>query len=204
MGQAGQHHRGLRKLYCWGDNAYGQLGNGTSTSSRQPTLVAGLTGVTSVSVGYLHACAIAGGRLYCWGQNGSGAVGDGTVTNRTSPTLVPLAGATRVAAGALVGLSPTVTELRTTSYGACATTSATVQCWGSNGNGEVGDGTTTDRWTPTQIVQGDIPPAYSCVAAWTVVGSRCAPGPTVAVTYRVAHTVAGWSPPAPLTLVARP
>lgn len=72
---------------CWGDNEYGQLGDGESGTQRsEPAPVEGLTDVTGIYPGYDHTCAIADDTLYCWGDNQSGQLGDGTTTD--SPTFV--------------------------------------------------------------------------------------------------------------------
>jgi alpha-tubulin suppressor-like RCC1 family protein len=125
---------------CWGSNDRGQLGNGTTTTSGVPVTVAGISTATALTSGPLHTCALlADGGVSCWGDNFSGQLGDGnTATSSTIPVRVTqLTGATGVAAG----LSHT-----------CAVRSGgTVSCWGRNGSGQLGDGTTTDSPTPVTV-----------------------------------------------------
>ena len=65
-------------ISCWGQNPYGQLGNGTYTDSDVPVAVVGITDAVAVSAGYLHTCAVhADGTVSCWGLDLSGALGDG-------------------------------------------------------------------------------------------------------------------------------
>ena len=75
---------------CWGDNAYGQLGNGTNTSepygSNVPVDVVGVTGATQITAGLHHSCAIvAGGAVRCWGYNYYGQLGNGTNDSSSVP-----------------------------------------------------------------------------------------------------------------------
>jgi alpha-tubulin suppressor-like RCC1 family protein len=127
---AGQYHTcGITtagKLYCWGSNSYGQLGNGTTTlNSSRPVAVAGTLQYRWITVGRLHTCAIAiDYRAYCWGINGSGMLGDGTQGNqRSTPT--PVAGGLlfrQVGAG---------------EYHTCGlTTTNKVYCWGADNDGD--------------------------------------------------------------------
>lgn len=123
---------------CWGANAYGQLGNGTKVASAKPVNVSGLgKGVKSVAGGGYHACAVtAKGAPKCWGYNGEGALGDNTKVDSAVPV-------------AVYSLSKGIKSLAAGSYSTCAlTTKSQVKCWGYNGDGELGDGTTTSSLKP--------------------------------------------------------
>jgi alpha-tubulin suppressor-like RCC1 family protein len=74
---------------CWGSNASGQLGNGTTTSSDTPVTVANLTGVAGIGSGFRQSCArLTDGTVWCWGINTYGGLGDGS----TATSAVPVEG----------------------------------------------------------------------------------------------------------------
>lgn len=127
-------------LQCWGANTQGQLGDNTTTNRTTPVQVTGLTsGVSNVSSGGFHTCAVVSASARCWGYNVSGQIGDGTVTQRNTPTQVS-------------GLTSNVLQVTTGDYHSCALlTTGAVKCWGQNNNGQLGDNTTTYRSTPVDV-----------------------------------------------------
>jgi alpha-tubulin suppressor-like RCC1 family protein len=168
------------QTYCWGFNKSGQVGDGTAVERHVPTRVAGDVGFASLAVGGTscgltaageawcwgighgltptaitgapplvslssggtQTCGLtAGGQAYCWGSNAYGQLGDGTTTER----------ATARTAGAVAG-GLTFASISATGFiHACGVTTGGVSyCWGDNANGQLGDGTTTVRLTPTR------------------------------------------------------
>ncbi|MBK7660375.1 MAG: choice-of-anchor D domain-containing protein [Betaproteobacteria bacterium] len=128
---------------CWGSNGLGQLGDNqiSGNQSLVPVDVPGLaSGVTAIAAGLEHMCAIAaGGAVKCWGKNSGGQLGDNSRTQRTAPVGV-------------VGLESGVTAIAGGAGHTCALTSAgAVMCWGSNGQGSLGNGSQIDSLVPTAV-----------------------------------------------------
>ncbi|MGI5149668.1 RCC1-like domain-containing protein [Plantactinospora sp. CA-294935] len=131
------------QVYAWGNNTYGQLGDGTTVSRSTPvpvSLPAGTT-ATGLAAGGFHSLArTAAGPVLAWGYNSVGQLGDGSTTSRSTPVPVSLPGGTTVtslAAGLLHSLAVTST--------------GQALAWGSNSVGQLGDGTITNRSTPVSV-----------------------------------------------------
>src|SRR5439155_995582 len=79
--------------YCWGWNAYGQLGDGSTTARSTPVPVAGDLTFALLSAGGLHTCGVtSGGAAHCWGNNANGELGIGSGSPNFSPTPLPVIG----------------------------------------------------------------------------------------------------------------
>ncbi len=130
-------------VWTWGENDFGQLGNGTtSSSSVRPAAVAGLSNVVEMEGGREHIVALTRpGQVFVWGSNVEGQLGLGGNTNRSVPTQVGVpcgaGGVAQVAAGHNSTLS--------------RCTDGRVFAWGLNSDGQLGDGTRTVRRTPVQV-----------------------------------------------------
>jgi alpha-tubulin suppressor-like RCC1 family protein len=168
------------RVDCWGANAYGQLGDGTSRGpqscdgepcSTMPVAVAAITGASAVAAGSNHACALlAGGAVDCWGYNFAAELGIGTSSGAqwctggewcsTTPLAVSgMASATAVVAGG--------------DHTCVLVAGGGVQCWGYNSYGQLGDGTASGPQTCYwQLVQcAKTPVAVSAVARATAVAA---------------------------------
>lgn len=128
-------------IWCWGDNNFGRTGQGTTSGNTiTPTQVGSATDWVTMDSGYRHACAIkTNGNLWCWGDNSDGRTGQGT----TSGTLdLP----------AQVGSATDWASVSGGEKHTCAIkTNGTLWCWGQNGDGQLGLGSTTAHSTPQQV-----------------------------------------------------
>ncbi|MBU6280451.1 MAG: fibronectin type III domain-containing protein, partial [Actinomycetales bacterium] len=124
---------------CWGDNGFGQIGDGTTTMRRSPTSVAGGVSVAEVAVGSGFTCAVdTSGRTWCWGRGDSGQLGNGFRAHQPAATRVSqMPPAQAVAAGG--------------DFACAVLVDRTVRCWGANGRGQIGNGTFVDSLTPSVV-----------------------------------------------------
>jgi alpha-tubulin suppressor-like RCC1 family protein len=133
--------------FCWGNNTYGQLGNGTTTASLLPSAVT--VSFSSLSVGARHVCAREpGGAVRCWGDGAQGQLGDGTGISRALPTAGVGGPFEMVTAGG--------------SHSCALTTTGEARCWGANTLGQLGNGTTVSALSPVTVAAGRI---FSTIAA---------------------------------------
>ncbi|MCU1356735.1 MAG: regulator of chromosome condensation, partial [Acidimicrobiales bacterium] len=137
--------------FCWGYGLNGRLGNSAGSNSSSPVPVTNIDGTSgkvasAISVGGAFACAVVSGAAKCWGWNGEGELGNGTTTASTIPVQVGTltSGVNAIAAGSGSGSAG--------EHACASTTAGAVWCWGSNGNGELGDNTTTQRNSPVQVM----------------------------------------------------
>lgn len=145
LGSAGYHTCALTssgQAYCWGQNAFGELGDGTTTNRNTPVAVAQPSGVTFSAMGTGRTpCALtAAGQAYCWGANNNGQLGDNSLTNRTAPVRVHQPG----------GVAFTLIQSGG-SHTCALSTAGALYCWGANSFGQLGDGTITRRLAPVMV-----------------------------------------------------
>lgn len=152
------------RLYCWGENDEGQLGNGNTNASSVPVAVVGdlaTAPVIDVAVGASHACAItASGAVYCWGGGGSGQLGNGGIASSSVPV--------QVSAGSLSG--ETASSISAGFFTTCVgTQESNSHCWGDNTSGNLGNGNNVQSSVPVKANLSDVKHlsngyAHSCTA----------------------------------------
>jgi len=145
------------KIFCWGQNNEGQLGNGTNVASTVPveidTNIVGLNdpgtvdnefiGFKSVHVGHSHTCALYGNnKIYCWGYGLYGQLGSNSTLSQPRPQAVVEPG------GGFIAFK----ELAVGDYHTCAlSTDHKAYCWGWGSLGRLGNGTTDNKYAPTLV-----------------------------------------------------
>ena len=149
------------RVHCWGGGNNGRLGYGNDSNRPAPgEAIPGLNAVTQISAGGSHTCALVeGGSVHCWGSGAAGLLGYGDESERSAP------------GEAIPGLS-NVRQISAGDDHTCALVSnGSVHCWGSGGNGELGYGNRSNRFSPgeaipdfgsvNQISAGD---SYTCAS----------------------------------------
>jgi alpha-tubulin suppressor-like RCC1 family protein len=130
------------EVWAWGDNAFGQLGTGTTTQRNTPTQLSGFSDVQTIAGGFYHSLALkSDGTVWAWGRNNFGQLGDRTATDSNTPVQVSedsgLSGVQAIDGGFYHSLA--------------LKSDGTVWAWGYNTYRQLGDGTTTNSSTPVQV-----------------------------------------------------
>lgn len=140
----GEHSCAIREngsLWCWGDNHGGQLGDGTTEDRSLPVRTVAEAQWIEIAVSHRHSCGIQDdGSLWCWGRNTYGQLG-------TPEDGLQYAEPTRV------DIDREFVTVATGPENTCTVTDqGALYCWGSNDHGQVGDGTTEERLSPSRVV----------------------------------------------------
>ena len=135
------------QVYAWGFNVNGQVGDGSTTQRNSPVLIPNFNNVVAIAAGGFHSLALTGnGSVYSWGYNSFGQLGYGVkdIAAHASPAPIPgLTGITAIAGGGYHSLA--------------LSGGGTVSAWGENNFGQLGDGTTTNHFSPTPVATSGDP-----------------------------------------------
>src|SRR5213594_870733 len=186
---------------CWGDNTYGELGNGAAvlspspsnpvTPTPTPVTVSGITTAVAIEAGVFHMCAILrDGTLQCWGRGEEGRLGDGSTANSSTPVTVsgvapaviapgaehscavlrdgtmrcwgdnnfgqlgngsPQGSFSTTPSGPVTGITTAIGASSGAEHTCALLQDGSLRCWGRNVDGRIGNGTTTDAFTPVAV-----------------------------------------------------
>jgi alpha-tubulin suppressor-like RCC1 family protein len=128
------------QVKCWGYNAYGELGNGTTTTFTLPVAVKKITNASAVVGGNYGFCALLStSHIDCWGYNGYGELGNASTTNSDVPVGVSAIG--------------NAAKLISGYYDVCALLSTNqIDCWGNGGSGQLGHGVFASSDVPVSVL----------------------------------------------------
>jgi len=142
------------KVYCWGFNGDGELGNGATSGpgtcngqqdcSYSPVAVSGVSDAVAIGAGGDASCAVLSiGSVDCWGGEYTGELGNGKIANGSDPT-----------ATGVLGISDAVAVGAGSGYACALLKSGAVQCWGDNSTGELATGSTHSADATPVAIQG--------------------------------------------------
>lgn len=158
------------RLYGWGRNIYGDIGLGNTTAYSSPKQVGALTTWSKISKGSAHSLAISdSGALWAWGNGSGGKLGLGNTTSYSSPKQV----------GSLTNWATLMKSNGIASFSAAIKTDGTLWMWGTNGEGELGQGNQTYRSSPVQV---------GALTNW----SKVATGSTATIAIKTDGTIWSW------------
>ncbi len=131
--------RSTGTISCWGANSNGQLGDGTTVDRLTPVQVSGISNATAVSAGASHTCAELTGKIQCWGSNLNGELGNNTTASSSTPQDVQFSVFRESTSAGVAASGRSTCSLQI---------DRTVTCWGSNSDGQLGDGSRSPRLLP--------------------------------------------------------
>ena len=142
-------------VWAWGDNAYGELGNGTTTDSLVPVQVSGVSNAVSIAAGGHHSMAVlSDGTVVAWGANADGQLGNNSTTDSSVPVAVAgLTGITSVAVGGMHSLA--------------LKSDGSVWTWGEGDSGQLGNNSLTESHVPVQVTATSLGTASALSAGST-------------------------------------
>ncbi len=188
-------------VWCWGDNSFGQVGDGTTFDSALPVRVCApasilstegaagsppcspLTGVAAIDAGSNHTCAaMEDGAALCWGNNASGQLGNGTFDDSSLPVPVcqnPAILSASTAGGPCTEVSGAEDVTAGGAHSCALMATGSALCWGENSSGQLGDGTSFDRSSAVAVCAESMP---SCAPLLAIAGISAGGEHTCAVT----------------------
>jgi len=126
-------------IKCWGNNQYGQLGDGTTNNSSTPVDVTGITNAVALSAGLNHTCSVlSDGSIKCWGLNDYSQLGNGSTANSAMPVTVS-------------GISTAVNVILGQLHSCSLLSTGAIKCWGGNVFGQLGNGSTNTSTIPIDV-----------------------------------------------------
>lgn len=127
------------QIQCWGSNAFGELGDGEGAFNPAPVTVPNLMAPRAVAAGGTHSCVVLeGGTVWCWGAGSAGQLGNGSTSDRVASPVQA------------TGISTAVAVTAGDRFTCALLANGTVSCWGRGGS--TGDGTSSPRSSPTNVV----------------------------------------------------